>query len=44
MGATDGFSKAFWGVYTDFQETLEKQFVAPMLLYVEQLLALNSKS
>jgi hypothetical protein len=32
MGATDGFSKASWGVYTDFQEALEKQFIAPMQL------------
>jgi hypothetical protein len=26
MGATNGFSKASWGVYTDFQEAVEKQF------------------
>jgi hypothetical protein len=32
MGATDGFSKASCEVYTDFQEALEKQFVAPMQL------------
>jgi hypothetical protein len=32
VGATDGFSKASWGVYTDFQEALEKQFVAHMQL------------
>ncbi len=43
MGATDGFSKGSWGVYTDFQEALEKQFVAPMRLYVEQLLALQQE-
>ncbi len=24
MGATDGFSKASWEVYTDFQEALEQ--------------------
>jgi hypothetical protein len=29
---TGWFSKAFWKVYTDFQEALEKSFVAPMQL------------
>jgi hypothetical protein len=30
-------------VYTDFQKDLEKQFVAPMRLYIEQLLALQQE-
>jgi hypothetical protein len=33
MEATDSFFKASGGVLTDFQEALEKQFVAPMWLY-----------
>jgi hypothetical protein len=33
IGATDGFSKASWGVYTDFQVALEIKFVPPMQLY-----------
>jgi hypothetical protein len=41
MGATEGFSKASSGVYTDIQEVLEKQFVAPMR--VEWLLALQQE-
>ncbi len=32
MGATGGFSKAYWGVYTDFREILVKLFLAPMQL------------
>jgi hypothetical protein len=35
-GATGSFSKASWGVCTNFQEALEKPFVAPTAL--EQLL------
>jgi hypothetical protein len=42
MGATDGFSKASWGVYTDFWEALEKQSVAPHAA-LEQLLALQQE-
>jgi hypothetical protein len=32
MGAINRFSEASWGVYADFQEALEKQFVAPVQL------------
>jgi hypothetical protein len=32
MRATGGFSKVSWGVYTSFQEALEKPFLAPMRL------------
>ncbi len=40
MGATGGFSKASWGVYTDFQEALEQQSSHAAL---EQLLALQQE-
>jgi hypothetical protein len=30
MEATSGFSKAFWGMFTDYKQTLEKLFAAPM--------------
>jgi hypothetical protein len=32
MGATASFSKASWGMYTDFQEAFKKLFVAPNAL------------
>jgi hypothetical protein len=32
MGATDDFSEASSGLYTDFQKDFKRQFVAPMRL------------
>jgi hypothetical protein len=32
MGARGGFSEAFCGMYTEFQETLEKLLLAPIWL------------
>jgi hypothetical protein len=42
MRATDGFSKASCGVYTDFQEAVEKQFCSSHA-GLEQLLALQQE-
>jgi hypothetical protein len=30
MEAISGFSKAFWGMFKDFQQTLEKLYAATM--------------
>jgi hypothetical protein len=34
MGAKGGFSKAFCGVYTDFQHALEKAFISRVALEI----------